>query len=108
MNAIENGKRVEILFKGPLNAVNDGVKCNYIIYWSEDHGMDLVDKWETEDKINDGNRNTIQIYWDLFEGYIQPQTNQLHAVVELMHLFQGFMILEDFHKSPMFGYTSRL
>ena len=29
--------------------------------------MDLVDKWETENKINDGNRNIIETYWDLFE-----------------------------------------
>ena len=27
-------KKVEILFQGPLNAAGDGVKCNYIIYWS--------------------------------------------------------------------------
>ena len=31
-------KCVEVLFKGPLNAVAEGVKCNYIIYWSGDHG----------------------------------------------------------------------
>ena len=30
-------KRVEVLFKGPLNPVAEGVKCNYIIYWSGDH-----------------------------------------------------------------------
>ena len=53
-------KRVEVLFIGPLNTANDGVKCNHIIYWSGDHEMDLVDKWETENKIHDGNRTTIQ------------------------------------------------
>ena len=25
-------KRVEVLFKGPLNTVAEGVKCNYVIY----------------------------------------------------------------------------
>ena len=25
-------KKVEVLFKGPLNNANDQVKCNYIIY----------------------------------------------------------------------------
>ena len=45
MKSIESGRNVwKILFKGPLNNVADGVKCNYIIYWSGDHGMDLVDK----------------------------------------------------------------
>ena len=41
---------MEVLFKGPLNAVAEGVKCNYIIYWSGDHGMELVDKWTMEGK----------------------------------------------------------
>ena len=34
-------KRVEILFRGPLNTANDGVKCNYLIYWAGETGMDL-------------------------------------------------------------------
>ena len=45
--------------------------------------MDLVDKWEGEGKIDDTNRNTLATYWNLFEEYIHPQTNQLIAVVEL-------------------------
>ena len=90
-------KKVEVLFKGPLNSTVDDIKCNYIIYWSGDHGMDLVDKWENEGKIDDTNRNALATYWNLFEEYIHPQTNQLIAVVELKRLFQGTMILEDFH-----------
>ena len=46
-------KNVEIPFRGPLATANDTVKCNYIIYWSGKTGMELVDKWETKDKIND-------------------------------------------------------
>ena len=33
-------KKVEVLFKGPLNTAGDAVKCNYVIYLSGDHGMD--------------------------------------------------------------------
>ena len=90
-------KRVEVLFKGPLNGLTEAVKCNYIIYWSGDHGMDLVDKWTTENKINDGNKETLKTYWDRFDEYMHPQTNKLIAVVELKRLFQGTMSLEDFH-----------
>ena len=36
------------------------MKCNYVIYWSGDHGMDLVDKWTTEGAITDGNKNTLK------------------------------------------------
>ena len=92
---------MEVLFKGPLNEVMEGVKCNYVIYWSGDHGMDLVDKWTTEAKIQDGNKETLDTYWTQFEGYIHPQTNQLIAAVELKELFQGTSSLEDFHTKAL-------
>ena len=94
-------KCVEVLFKGPLNTLGEGVKCNYIIYWSGDHGMELVDKWTAEGKINDGNKDQQNTYWTHFEEYIHPQTNQLLAVVELKRLFQGSLSLEDFHTKAL-------
>ena len=94
-------KKVEVLFKGPLNSAVDAIKCNYIIYWSGDHGMDLVDKWDGEGKIDDTNRNELATYWNLFEEYIHPEMNQLIAVVELKQLFQGSMSLEDFHTKAL-------
>ena len=42
---------------------------------------DLVDKWTTEGKINDGNKEMLNTYWTCFEEYIHPQTNKLIAVV---------------------------
>ena len=86
-------KRVEVLFKGPLNTVAEGVKCNYVIYWSGDHGMELVDKWTAEGKITDANKDALDTYWTHFEAYIHPQTNQL--------LFQGSLSLEDFHTKAL-------
>ena len=59
--------------------------------------MDLVDKWTLKTKVHDGNKETLNTYWTLFEEYIHPQTNQLIAVVELKQLFQGSLTLEDFH-----------
>ena len=44
-------------------------------FWSGDHGMDVVDKWTTEGKINDRNKDTLNTYWGKFEEYIHPQTN---------------------------------
>ena len=94
-------KWVEILFKGPLNVVLEGIKCNYVIYWSGDNGMDLVDKWTTEGKNHDENKDTLNTYWTHFEEYIHPQTNKLIAVVELKWLFQGTLSLEDFHTKAL-------
>ena len=90
-------KQLQILFKGPLSELTDAVKCNYVIYWSGDQGMDLVDKWTTERSTNDGNKNNLKTYWKKFEEYIHPKTNKLIAVVELKWLFQGTLSLEDFH-----------
>ena len=73
---------MEVLFLGTLSEVTETIKCNYMIYWSGDHGMDLVDKWTTEGKITDDNKNLLATYWKQFEEYIHPQTNQLIAVVE--------------------------
>ena len=53
---------MEVLFKGALNEATEAIKSNYMIYWSGDHGMDLVDKWTTEGKINDGNKETLNTY----------------------------------------------
>ena len=58
----EMEEKVKVLFKDPLNTANDAAKCNYIIYWSGDTGMELVKKWKIEGKIHDGNRNTINRY----------------------------------------------
>ena len=57
-------KKVEILFKGPLNMANDAVKCNYIIYWSSDTGMEngkLKEKsmMETETQLT-GTLNSLK------------------------------------------------
>ena len=63
--------------------------------------MELVDKWTTEGKINDRNKEQQNTYWTQFENYIHPQTNQLIAVVELKQLFQGSLSLEDFHTKAL-------
>ena len=94
-------EKVEILFWGPLNGANDAVKCNCIIYWSGEPGMELVDKWETEGKITDANHNPINRYFILFEEHISPKSNALIMIVELKILFQGSMSLEDFHTKAL-------
>ena len=63
--------------------------------------MELVDKWETEGKITDANRNNIARYFELFEENILPKSNALITIVELKRLFQDSMSLEDFHTKAL-------
>ena len=100
-NALGNGKKKKILFRGPLNGANDAVKCNYIIYWSGEPGMELVDKWETKGKITDANRNQIDRYFTLLEEHISPKSNTLIMIVKLKRMFQGSMRLEEFHTKAL-------
>ena len=94
-------EKVEILFQGPLNAANDGVKCNYIIYWSRETGMELVDKRETEGNITNAYWNQVDRYFTLYEEHILPKSNALITIVELKRLFQGSMSLEEFHTKAL-------
>ena len=64
-------------------------------------GMDLVDKWETEGKLTNVNRNTIDRYFELFEQHILPKSNALIAIVKLKRLFQCTLSLEDFHTKSL-------
>ena len=101
MECFRKWKKVEILFKGPLSNASDPVKCNYIIYWSGEIGMELVDKREIERKIHDANKNNINRYFELFEEHIAPKSNALIAIVELK-------TLPRFHESGRPPYQSTL
>ena len=90
-----------LMFKGPLMNANDPVKCNYIIYGSGEIGMELVDKWEIEGKIVDGNRNNINRYFKLFEEHIAPKLYALIVAVELKTLFQCSTSLGDSHTKAL-------
>ena len=48
-------KKVEILFKGPLNGAKDTVKCNYIIYWSGEQAW----SWWTSGRLKRRSQRSI-------------------------------------------------
>ena len=63
--------------------------------------MELIDKREIERKIHNGNTNQIDLYFELFEEYIATKSNALIVVMELKRLFQGSIILENFHTKAL-------
>ena len=91
-------KKVEILFKGPLNNANDPVKCNYIIY----HLVKLEWNSLTNGKLRE--RSMIETgialtgILNLLQNILHP--NALIATVELKRLFQGSMSLEGTVVTP--------
>ena len=80
MKDIEIGRNEwKYYLRGPLNAVAEGVKCNYIIYWSGDHGMELVDKWTTKGKAMMETKSNKIHTGTQFENYIRPPDKSINC-----------------------------
>ena len=79
-------KHVEVLFKGPLHAVLESIKCNYVVYWSGGRSWNGPSgtSGPLRAKSMMATRRTLNTYWTHFEELHTPQkTNKLIAVVEL-------------------------
>ena len=84
-------KKVEILFWSPLTNANDAVKCNYIIYWSGETGMELVDKLETwRQDQRWQSQPDCKIFLNCLRSTFLQNLNALITIVELKRLFQEF------------------
>ena len=47
------GQKCNLLFDGPLSKrVTIEQKCNYLLLWSGDHGLDLFNTWELNEDQN--------------------------------------------------------
>ena len=62
------------------------------MYWSGEHGIQLFNSWD----LTAEQQKNLSSYWERFEHYIKPHSNELIAVRELHNLRQGNMSLEEF------------
>ena len=85
------------MIHGPLYEVPEEQQCHFLIYWLGDPDADLVEKWTMDGRLTKDSKKNLESYWTLFKQYITPKSNGLIAVVELKHLFQGSMTLEEFN-----------
>ena len=90
-------RKCKSLIHGPLYEVPEEQQCHFLIYWSGNTGADLVEKWTMGGRLTKDLKKKLKSYWTLFEQHIAPRSNGLIAVVELKHLFQRSITLEEFH-----------
>ena len=84
-------QRCELLFTGPMVKI-DEVQCKHLLYWSGEHGMELFNSWD----LSADDQKKLKNYWERFENYVKPHSNELIAAWELHNLRQGTLSLEEF------------
>ena len=85
-------QRCELLFSGPMNETDEPVKCKYLLYWAGERGLELFNSWG----LSDDQEKVLKNYWDNFEAFIKPQSNELMAAWELNQTKQDNLSLEEF------------
>ena len=70
-------------------------KCQKIIAWSGDFGMDLYVSWNIPK-----NELTLDAIWDKFEEFSKPQTNEVRACFDLLTSFcQGTRNIDEWYNA---------
>ena len=87
-------QQCELLFTGPLVKLEEVVKCTckYLLYWSGQRGLELFNSWN----LSKDKQNVLETYFDRFEIFVKPHSNELMAAWELYNFKQGTLSLEAF------------
>lgn len=85
-------QRCELLFTGPMVKIDEEIQCKHLLYWSGEHGMELFNSWD----LSADDQKKLKNYWERFENYVKPHSNELIAAWELHNLRQGTLSLEEF------------
>lgn len=85
-------QQCELLFTGPLVKLEEAVKCKYLLFWSGRQGLELFNSWD----LSEDEQKLLENYFDRFENFVKPHSNELMAAWELYNLKQGTLSLEEF------------
>ena len=62
-------------FGGPLKGKTEEQQCNYLMIWVGNKGRDIYNTWTLEED----EAKKLQTYYDKFEAYVKPKSNQVFA-----------------------------
>ena len=65
--------------------IDEEIKCKHLLHWSGEQGIELFNSW---DLSADGPKK-LDNYWERFEHFVKPHSNELIAAWELHTLSQG-------------------
>ena len=101
-------QRCELLFTGPMGKIDEEVKCKHLLYWSGERGFELFISWD----LSAEQQKKLDNYWERFENFVKPHSNELIAAWELYNLRQGtlsrrihYKVKNPFEGSQLSGRT---
>ena len=77
---------------GPMAKNGEEIKCKHLFYWSGEQGIELFNSWD----LSADELKKLDNYWERFEHFVKPHSNELIAAWELHTLSQGTLSLEEF------------
>ena len=79
-NAFKSFKsHAKFMFGGPLQTKTEEVKCNYLMIWAGEKGIQIFSTW----KFQDDDKKKLESYYTGFESYCKPRSNQIYARYKL-------------------------
>ena len=72
--------------------IDEEIKCKHLLYWSGEQGIELFNSWD----LSSDEQKKQDNYWERFEHFVKPHSNELIAARELRNLRQGTLTLEEF------------
>ena len=81
-----------MLFSGPLVKLEEPIQCKYLLYWSGERGLELFNSWD----LSEDEQKILRNYFDRFENFVKPHSNELIAAWELYNIKQTTLSLEEF------------
>ena len=85
-------QQCELLFSGPLVKLEEPIQCKYLLYWSGERGLELCNSWD----LSEDEQKILRNYFERFENFVKPHSNELIAACELYKIKQTTLSLEEF------------
>ena len=85
-------QRCELLFNGPMGKIENANICctsKHLLYWLGERRIKMFNSWDLPAE----QQKKLDNYWERFENFVKPHTNELIAAWELYNLRQGTLSL---------------
>ena len=85
-------QRWKLLFTGPMAKIDKEIKCKRLLYRSGEQGIELFNSCD----LSADKQKKLDNYWERFQHFVKPHSNDLTAAWGRHNLRQGTLSLEEF------------
>ena len=85
-------QRWKLLFTGPMAKIDEEIKCKHLLYWSGEQDIELFNSCD----LSAVEQKKLGNYWERFQHFVKPHSNELIAAWGRHNLRQGTLSLQEF------------